>query len=83
MAPHKTPICEGVITARMRENKILEYKQQVKGNLGGLLGVKGVEYENMKTEMECLISEVSDELKRDETCSTMKSYLRVKEKWET
>ena len=81
MAPHKTPICEGVITARMRENKILEYKQQVKGNLGGLLGVKGVEYKNMKREMDNLVSEIGDELAMDHPCSTMKSYIRVKKKW--
>ena len=81
MAPHKTPIDEEVITTRMRENKVLEYKQQVKGNLGGLLGVKGVEYENMKREMECLILEISDELTMDQPCSTLKSYMRVKQKW--
>ena len=83
MPPHKTPIGEEVITTRMRENKALEYKQQVKGNLGGFLGVKGVEYESMKREMECLILEVSDELTMDQPCSTMKSYLRIKDKWNT
>ena len=81
MPPHKTPIDEGVITARMRENKVLEYKQQVKGNLGGLLGVKGVEFENLKKEMECLVSEIADELAMDQPCSISKSYLRVRERW--
>ena len=41
MAPHKTTIDKEVITDRMRENKVLDYKQQIKGNLGGLLGSKG------------------------------------------
>ena len=81
MAPHKTSINEEVITARMRENKALEYKQQIKGNIGGILGVKGVEPENMKMEMDCLIPEVADDLTMDQPCSTLKSYLRVKEKW--
>ena len=83
MAPHKTPIEEGVITARLRENKVLEYKQQVKGNIGGLLGVKGVEPENMQKEMDCLVLEVAEELAMDKPCSTMKSYIRVRERWKS
>ena len=35
----------------------------------------------MKREMEILIAEVADEFEMNETCSTMKSYLRVREKW--
>ena len=66
----------------MRENKVLEYKQQVKGNLGGFLGVKGVEPENMNKEMERLISDIADELAMNETCSAMKSYLRLQDRWE-
>ena len=81
MAPHKTLIGEEVITTRMRENKVIEYKQQVKGNLGGFLGVKGVEPENMQKEMDRLISEVAEELEMDQPCSTMKSYMRVRGKW--
>ena len=49
----------------MRENKQLEYKQQITGNLGGYWGVAGIPQSEMKSKMLALITEVRDSLSSD------------------
>ncbi len=81
MAPHKSPIEEGVITMRMRQNKQLEYKQQIIGNLGGFLGVKGVSHTEIQEEIKSVAKEISDQLKMDIHHPIMKSYTRARDRW--
>jgi len=80
LAPYTAPLTTEVITERLRENKRLEYKQQVIGNLGGYLGCGGVAYEDMQVEMESLIAEITHQLRGD-THPIMKTYTKIKEKW--
>ena len=81
LAPHLSPINERVITLRLRENKALQYKQQITGNLGGYLGVKGVEPEDMKTKTLALINEVTAALSNDTPSPLLKSYHKTRDKW--
>lgn len=75
------PISEAVITDRMRENKTQEYKQQIIGNLGGFLGAGGTPYEDMQTEIQALLKNITDTLAMDVRNPLIKSYQRVLEKW--
>ena len=81
LAPYTSPIAPELITERMRENKRLEYRQQIIGNLGGYLGCDGVAPNEMKTAMESLIAEVAEGLAYNEKHPLIRSYSRAKEKW--
>jgi len=81
LAPYTAPLTPEVITERMRENKRLEYKQQVIGNLGGYLGCKGVYPSNMSEEIETLLKEITDQLAMDTAHPITKSYYRASERW--
>jgi len=81
LAPYTAPLTPAVITERMRENKRLEYKQQVIGNLGGYLGCKGVNPSNMSEEIETLLKEITDQLALDTAHPITKSYYRASERW--
>lgn len=81
MASYKSPIEEEVITARMRENKLLEYKQQIIGNLGGYMGVKGVPQEDMPKEIMSLIEAITENLSMEALHPIGKSYTRARKRW--
>lgn len=83
LAPYTAPITREVITDRLRENKRLEYRQQIIGNLGGYLGCGGVAHEDIPEGMKSLISEVTNSLSMDAPNPIMKAYARARERWHT
>lgn len=60
LKPYTAPLTPEVITERMRENKRMEYKQQVIGNLGGYLGCGGGLHENIRIEMDALVAQIAE-----------------------
>lgn len=81
LAPYSSPLNEGVITELMRSNKLIEYRQQIIGNLGGYLGCRRVAQCDMAEAVFQLASDVSEALDHDDPHPMMRSYLKAKEKW--
>ena len=81
LAPYTAPITPEVITDRIRQNKRIEYRQQIIGNLGGYLGCEGVPYEDIPEELKVILKDVTDSLSMDAPNPMRKSYLRAKERW--
>lgn len=82
LAPYTAPLTEGVITDRMRENKQLEYRQQIAGNLGGWLAVSGATMEDAEECSKFLIEEICTSVARDGVPTLQKSFTRTRAKWD-
>jgi uncharacterized protein YcfL len=81
LAPYTAPLSQERITERMRNNKRLEYRQQVVGNLGGYMACGDVAYEDIQQEMQALIADISEQLSSDSAPPLIKAYNRTKERW--
>lgn len=81
LAPYAAPLTVEAITDRMRENKQLEYRQQIAGNLGGWLAVSGACMEEAKESSISLMEEICASFAGDGTPVIQKSYTRVRDKW--
>lgn len=79
--PYMAPLTEEAITNRMRENKQLEYRQQIAGNLGGWLAVSGLTMEDAEECSKHLIEDICTSVSRDGAPTLQKSFTRAGAKW--
>lgn len=65
----------------MRDNKQMEYRQQIAGNLGGWLAVSGVSMGDAEECSKHLIEEICASVTQDGVPALQRSYTRTRAKW--